>query len=96
MVILITDASHTGKTLLAQRNVNIVAGTVIEKDGDGEERKLYNTAYAIDHNGDIVVNYRKIHLFNFMGGTEGSRITPDIDLGVVRRYRAEYPIAQID
>ena len=85
----------------ARWNVNIVAGTVIEKEGDGEERKLYNTAFAIDRNGDIVAKYRKIHLFNYMGGTEGSRITPgdryaiaDFDFGKVGLaicYDSRYP-----
>ena len=52
-------------------NVNIVAGTVITK----KEDKLYNTCFAINRNGEILAKYDKIHLFNYMGGTEGDRIT---------------------
>ena len=50
---------------------NIIAGTVIEKDRD----KLYNTTFALNREGKILAKYRKIHLFNYMGGTEGERIT---------------------
>ncbi len=53
-------------------NTNIVAGTVIERTND----KLYNTSFAISREGKILEKYRKIHLFNYMGGTEGDRITP--------------------
>ena len=65
-------------------NTNIVAGTVIEKSND----KLYNTSFIINRCGEIVNKYRKIHLYNYMGGTEGERITAgnqaitvDLDFG---------------
>ena len=50
---------------------NIIAGTVIEE----ENKKLYNTSFIINRQGKILAKYRKIHLFNYMGGTEGERIT---------------------
>lgn len=57
---------------LAQKyNTNIIAGSVIEKSGEN----LYNTSYVINRKGKIVDKYRKIHLFNYFGGTEGERIT---------------------
>lgn len=72
--------------LAKKYNTNIVAGSVIES----AEGKLYNTSFAINRNGEIVDKYRKIHLFNYMGGTEGDRITAgdryvvvDFDFGKV-------------
>ncbi len=72
--------------LARKYNTNIIAGTVIE----GVEGKLYNTSFAINRNGEILDKYHKIHLFNYMGGTEGDRITPgdryvvvDFDFGKV-------------
>lgn len=67
-------------------NTNIIAGTIIEKSGD----KLYNSSFAINRNGEILAKYHKIHLFNYLGGTEGERITAgdkeivvDFDFGKV-------------
>ena len=57
--------------LAKKYHTNIIAGTVIEKSKD----KLHNTSFAINRDGEIVAKYRKIHLYNYMGGTEGERIT---------------------
>lgn len=65
--------------LAVQYNTYIVCGSVIEKDGD----KLYNTSYVLDRKGDTVGKYRKIHLFNYLGGTEGERITEGGEIVVV-------------
>lgn len=72
--------------LAKEYNTNIIAGTVIEKSED----KLYNTSFAINREGNIVAKYRKIHLYQYMGGTEGDNITPgdkeivvDFDFGKV-------------
>lgn len=74
------------KELAKKYNTNIIAGTVIEKS----EEKLYNTSFAINRSGETIAKYRKIHLFNYMGGTEGDRITAgdqeivvDFDFGKV-------------
>ncbi|MGN0004921.1 MAG: nitrilase-related carbon-nitrogen hydrolase [Candidatus Gastranaerophilaceae bacterium] len=68
---------YGGETILkiseiAKRyRTNIVAGSVIEK----ENGKLYNTSFVINREGEIVNKYRKIHLYNYLGGTEGENIT---------------------
>ena len=59
--------------LARQFSTNIICGTVIEKAKDG---KLYNTSYALDRKGAIVAKYRKIHLYNYLGGNEGKKICP--------------------
>lgn len=59
--------------LAKQFGTNIICGTVIEKTIDN---KLYNTSYAIDRKGAIVGKYRKIHLYNYFGGNEGSTTSP--------------------
>ena len=59
-------------SLASKYKTNIIAGSIIEKVND----KLYNTSYAINRNGETIAKYRKIHLFNYLGGTEGERITP--------------------
>lgn len=60
------------KEFAKKYNTNIVAGTVIEKSGD----KLYNTMFVVNRCGETVAKYRKIHLYNYMGGNEGELITP--------------------
>lgn len=66
--------------LAKEYNTNVVAGTVIEKSAD----KLYNTSFVIDRSGEIVGKYRKIHLYNYMGGTEGDIITPGDEPCVIK------------
>ena len=79
-------------------NTNIIAGSVIEAEND----KLYNTSFIINRQGKAIAKYRKIHLFNYMGGTEGERVTPgeelvtvDFDFGKVGIgicYDIRYPL----
>lgn len=79
-------------------NTNIIAGTVIET----ENKKLYNTSFIINRHGKILAKYRKIHLFNYLGGTEGERITPGDEVitvnfdfgkvGIAICYDIRYPL----
>jgi len=59
------------QNLAKQYNTNIIAGTVVRKIED----KMYNTSFAINRKGEIIAEYDKIHLFNYMGGNEGCNIT---------------------
>src|SRR5690242_16628958 len=54
--------------LAAQYGIDIVPGSIIE----GDENGLYNTAYYIDRQGDILGQYRKVNLWL----PERSYITP--------------------
>lgn len=84
--------------LAKEYNTNIVAGTVIEKS----EGKYYNTSFVINRAGETIGKYRKIHLYNYMGGDEGELITAgdeivttDLDFGKIGLsicYDIRYPM----
>jgi len=57
--------------LAKEYNTNIVAGSIVRK----VENKLYNTSFAINRMGEIIEKYDKIHLYNYMGGQEGTTTT---------------------
>ena len=88
------------KDIAKKYSVNIVAGSVIEKS----DNKLYNTSFVINRDGESIGKYRKIHLFNYNGGTEGQRITAgnepvvvELDfakIGLNICYDFRYPLMQ--
>jgi deaminated glutathione amidase len=44
-----------------QHGIYIVCGSIFEKAG---ENKVYNTSVIVEHNGEILAKYSKIHLFD--------------------------------
>lgn len=72
------DTIKKVKFIAMKYSVNIIAGSVIEKF----DNKLYNSSFAINRTGKTVAKYRKIHLFNYNGGTEGQRITAGSELKI--------------
>lgn len=65
--------------LAKKYNTNIVCGSIVTKDNDG---KVYNMAFVLDRAGKIVAQYRKIHLFKYLGGTEDIGISKGQDVVV--------------
>lgn len=59
-------------------NTNIICGSVLIQ----ENGKLYNTCFIINREGMVIAQYRKIHLYNYFGGNEGTYTTPG-DIPVV-------------
>lgn len=49
------------KKLAKAKNVNIIGGSIIEK----KDNTFYNTAVVINRNGELIGNYRKVHLFPY-------------------------------
>jgi len=84
--------------LAKKYNTNIIAGSVVSKVNE----KLYNTSFAIDRMGEIIAKYDKIHLYNYLGGTEGERITAGNEIkiahfdfakvGMAICFDARYPL----
>lgn len=64
-------------------NTYILLGSLIEKEQVNGEWKQYNTSILIDRNGNLIAKYRKIHLFNSMGGCEHQYTTAGDETVVV-------------
>ncbi len=82
--------------LARQLDVNIVAGSVANRRGDG----IYNTCYVFDRRGNCVAEYDKTHLFSpmdedkyFKKGTHLTTFNLDCDLrcGVIICYDVRFP-----
>lgn len=48
--------------LAVKYNLDVVPGTLIERDP--KDGRVYNTAYYIDRSGEILLSYRKVHLWH--------------------------------
>lgn len=48
----------------AKNGVYLVAGSMPERDGEGNNQKIYNTSYVFDRNGKQIAKHRKMHLFD--------------------------------
>lgn len=55
-----------------KKNVNIIGGSIITKDNDGN---FYNTCPVINNNGELIAIYNKNHLYSYYGCDEGKYIT---------------------
>lgn len=57
------------KKVAKENGINIIAGSIADirsSESDGIP-KVYNTAYAINRNGEVVARYDKVHRFRLMG-----------------------------
>ena len=59
------------KSLAKKYSVNIIGGSVIEKNQNGI---LTNTAPIINRKGELVAKYDKMHLYSYYGSDEGRYI----------------------
>lgn len=59
------------KTLAKKYNVNIIAGSIVRKC----TTKLYNTAFAVNRNGEVIATYDKIHLNKYFGSNEAEKFS---------------------
>lgn len=48
----------------AKNGVYLVAGSMPERDGQGNNQKIYNTSYVFDRTGKQIAKHRKMHLFD--------------------------------
>ena len=85
---------HDGPTLTALRQsavkagVYLHSGSFVEKDGDN----LFNSAYLISPDGEILANYHKVHLFGHES-QETALLTPGNNLTVVETPLAVFGLA---
>ncbi|HHV19524.1 MAG TPA: carbon-nitrogen family hydrolase [Thermoanaerobacterales bacterium] len=80
------------KEIAAKNSVNIVAGSVIESRGD---KDVFNTAYIIDRQGNIIAAYDQVHRQRHEQHAQGSdAVTFDIDgicCGIILGYDLRFP-----
>lgn len=75
--------------LAKKYRTNIVGGSILEKDED----KYYNTTYVFDRNGVIAGKYRKIHLLDFVGEKENSKLSAGMEIKIIELDFAKIGLA---
>jgi len=66
------------RELAVERNCYLHTGSFVEREGDS----LFNSSYLLSPQGEILANYRKIHLFGYQS-RETQILTPGNELAVV-------------
>ncbi len=74
--IVLKNMSETAKKYSSY----IVCGSILVND----KEKCLNRSYLLDRKGNIISKYDKIHLFNYLGGNEGSYTYPGEQLKVIQ------------
>jgi predicted amidohydrolase len=86
----------TMQTMAKELKVYLHTGSFVEKDGE----KLFNSSYLLSPEGEILANYRKIHLFGYNSKesqilNHGDKVivvdTPLGKLGLVTCYDLRFP-----
>jgi len=88
------------RTIARRSKVNIVAGSVADErileDSEAEKTTLYNTAYIIDREGEIVTRYDQVNVpgGNAQFSAGGNTVTFELDgipCGIVLGYDLRFP-----
>lgn len=66
-----SDITETIASLAREHSVNIIGGSIFEKDGD----RVYNTALVFNRRGELCGKYSKMHLFDAFNYGESSFIS---------------------
>ena len=60
------------RKLAKKFKANVIGGSIIIKDKNSDTLK--NTQYILNRNGDIITKYEKMHLYSYLGDSEGKYI----------------------
>jgi predicted amidohydrolase len=71
------------RALALQYQLAIVAGM---HEHNGENNRPYNTLIVVDPSGDLLITYRKLHLYDALGYRESDRVSPGSDLPVTFEF----------
>lgn len=77
------------RALAVQLNLTIVAGVV---ESNSDDRRPYNTLFAVGPTGAILARYRKVHLFDSFGFRESEFIRPSDSLEPVTFAAGDFTV----